>query len=73
MAGHRPRRTARLAAGALSGLFHGLVLSRFEIPAYPINLGHATASFTLDVYGHCTDQMKPESANRMERFISGLG
>jgi integrase len=25
--------------------------------------------FTLDVYGHVTDQMKEESANRMERFI----
>lgn len=33
------------------------------------NLGHATAAFTLDVYGHVTDQMKEESANRMERFI----
>jgi len=33
------------------------------------NLGHATASFTLDVYGHLTDQMKQESANRMEKFI----
>ena len=33
------------------------------------NLGHATASFTLDVYGHVTDQMKQESADRMEQFI----
>ena len=33
------------------------------------NLGHATAAFTLDVYGHVTDQMKRESAGRMERFI----
>ena len=33
------------------------------------NLGHATAAFTLDVYGHVTDQMKHESAGRMERFI----
>ena len=33
------------------------------------NLGHATAAFTLDVYGHVTDQMKRESADRMERFI----
>lgn len=36
------------------------------------NLGHATASFTLDVYGHVTDQMKQESANRMERFIQAV-
>ena len=34
------------------------------------NLGHATAAFTLDVYGHVTDQMKQESAKRMDRYIS---
>ena len=33
------------------------------------NLGHATAAFTLDVYGHVTDQMKQDIAGRMERFI----
>lgn len=33
------------------------------------NLGHATAAFTLDVYGHVTDQMKQASAARMEDFI----
>lgn len=33
------------------------------------NLGHATASFTLDVYGHVIDQMKRESANRMQQYI----
>ncbi len=32
------------------------------------NLGHATAAFTLDVYGHVSEAMKPASANRMERF-----
>lgn len=36
------------------------------------NLGHHTASFTLDVYGHVTDEMKQDSANRMERFIRGV-
>lgn len=36
------------------------------------NLGHATAAFTLDVYGHVTDQMKQESADRMERFIQDV-
>ncbi len=33
------------------------------------NLGHATAAFTLDVYGHVTDQMKQASANRMDDYI----
>ncbi|MCI9587184.1 MAG: site-specific integrase [Oscillospiraceae bacterium] len=36
------------------------------------NLGHATASFTLDIYGHVTDQMKRESAERMEGFIKHI-
>ena len=36
------------------------------------NLGHATAAFTLDVYGHVTDQMKQESASRMEAFIKSV-
>ena len=33
------------------------------------NLGHATAAFTLDVYGHVTDQMKQASSARMDRYI----
>lgn len=33
------------------------------------NLGHATASFTLDVYGHVSQKMRQQSADRMERFI----
>lgn len=36
------------------------------------NLGHATASFTLDVYGHVTDQMQQASAARMEAYIHGI-
>lgn len=36
------------------------------------NLGHHTAAFTLDKYGHVTDTMKRESANRMEQFIKAI-
>lgn len=36
------------------------------------NLGHATAAFTLDVYGHVTDQMKRDSAERMQKFIESV-
>ena len=36
------------------------------------DLGHATAAFTLDVYGHVTEKMKQESANRMEAFIKSV-
>lgn len=35
-------------------------------------LGHATASFTLDVYGHVSDKMKKESAQRMDTFIRNI-
>ena len=36
------------------------------------NLGHHTAAFTLDIYGHVTDQMKQDSATRMENYIQGI-
>lgn len=36
------------------------------------NLGHHTAAFTLDVYGHVTEEMKKDSAQRMEGFIRGV-
>lgn len=36
------------------------------------NLGHATASFTLDVYGHVSEKMKQDSAARMENYISKI-
>lgn len=36
------------------------------------NLGHHTAAFTLDVYGHVTEQMKQASADRMEEFIQSV-
>lgn len=36
------------------------------------NLGHATAAFTLNTYAHVTEQMKRDSANRMEQFIMAV-
>lgn len=36
------------------------------------NLGHATAAFTLDVYGHVSERMKADSAARMQGFIQNL-
>ena len=37
------------------------------------NLGHATAAFTLNVYGHVSDKMKEESANRQQAYIEAMG
>ena len=36
------------------------------------NLGRSTAAFTLAIYGHVTEQMKKDSAQRMEGFIKGV-
>ena len=36
------------------------------------NLGHASAAFTLDRYGHYTERMKRDSADRMETFITDV-
>lgn len=40
-----------------------------DIKTVQSNLGHATASFTLDVYGHVSQKMRQQSAERMEQFI----
>lgn len=43
-----------------------------DIKSVQGNLGHATAAFTLDRYGHFTEQMARDSAQRMESFIKGV-
>lgn len=43
-----------------------------DIKTVQENLGHYSASFTLDVYGHVTDRMKQDSADRMERYIKKI-
>ena len=43
-----------------------------DIKTVQEHLGHATASFTLDVYGHVTEKMQAESAARMEQFIKAV-
>lgn len=43
-----------------------------DVKTVQSNLGHATASFTLDVYGHVSEKMKKDSAARMEAFIESV-
>ena len=43
-----------------------------DIKTVQETLGHHTAAFTLDVYGHVTEQMKRASADRMEQFIKSV-
>ena len=66
--------------GAPATCFHDLrhtftvasIKSGDDIKTVRENLGHATAAFTLDVYGHVTKQMKQDSAARMEQFIKSV-
>lgn len=67
-------------AGFPSARFHDLrhsyavasLQSGDDIKTVQENLGHHTAAFTLDVYGHVTEQMRRSSADRMQRFIESL-
>ncbi len=36
------------------------------------NLGHATASFTMQVYAHVSDKMKTDSADKMQAYIDNI-
>ena len=68
-------------AGAGDARFHDMrhsfavasLLAGDDIKTVQENLGHATAAFTLDVYGHVTEQMRRDSASRMQRFYESLG
>lgn len=43
-----------------------------DIKTMQENLGHYSAAFTLDVYGHVTDRMRRDSSERMDRYIHTL-
>ena len=43
-----------------------------DVKTVQANLGHATASFTLDVYGHVTQKMQNDSAARMQQFFNAI-
>lgn len=43
-----------------------------DIKTVSENLGHATVAFTLDVYGHVTEKMKKQSADRMQEYILSI-
>ena len=53
--------------------FAGISLkSGDDVKTVQENLSHHTAAFTLDQYGHVTEQMKTASAQRMETFINAV-
>jgi len=43
-----------------------------DIKTVQDSLGHATAAFTLDVYGHVSERMKDQSSARMQAYIDDL-
>lgn len=43
-----------------------------DVKTVQVNLGHHTAAFTLDIYGHVTSEMRKDSAARMEAFIDSV-
>ncbi len=43
-----------------------------DIKTIQETLGHHTAAFTLDTYGHVAETMKQKSAKRMDNFINSL-
>lgn len=43
-----------------------------DIKTVQANLGHATAAFTLDVYGHVSEKMRRDSATRMQLFYESI-
>ena len=67
-------------AGLPSNRFHDLrhtyAVTRLragdDVKTVQENLGHHTAAFTLDQYGHVTESMRAASAQRMQSFINDL-
>ncbi len=75
------RFSALLCSTGLDGVrFHDLrhtyavnaIRAGDDIKTIQGNLGHASAAFTLDRYGHFTEQMKLDSAARMEGFMKDV-
>lgn len=77
---YRAFKRAAAEIGRPDARFHDLrhsyavaaIRSGDDIKTVQENLGHATASFTLDIYGHVTKQMKQASADRMEAYIKSV-
>ena len=67
-------------AGLPSNRFHDLrhtyavtsLRAGDDVKTVQENLGHHTAAFTLDQYGHVTESMRAASAQRMQSFINDL-
>ena len=43
-----------------------------DIKTVQENLGHYAAAFTLDTYGHVTEQMRRDGADKINRYVEGM-
>lgn len=48
------------------------IMAGDDIKTLQENMGHYSAAFTLDRYGHVTETMRRESSNRMQTFIEKM-
>ncbi len=48
------------------------IRARDDIKTIQGNMGHATAAFTPDKYGHFTERMQRDSAARMESLMKDV-
>ena len=48
------------------------IASGADIKSVQDLLGHATASFTLNVYAHTSEQMMKDTASRVQGYYDGL-
>ena len=73
---HRVLKRAGLPKVRFHDLRHSYAVAAIragdDIKIVQETLGHATAAFTLDVYGHVTNQMKQASAERMDAYIKNV-
>ena len=49
------------------------IASGADIKSVQKLMGHATSSFTLDVYAHASERMLTDTADRMQGYYNGLG
>ncbi len=48
------------------------IQSEIDFKTLSLSLGHATVAFTLDTYGHVSNRMSQNAADKMEKFIGTL-
>ena len=48
------------------------IASGADVKSVQDMLGHATASFTLNVYAHTSEQMMKDTSSRMQSYYDGL-